>query len=82
VAEARFAWGPLSERHRGADAVLRLPEGMSSLQTPYVEAGLGVSNLFRLFRIDVIWRLTHREPVEGCPAPPRFTVNAGFDVKF
>ena len=26
---------------------------------PYMEAGIGIENMFRYFRIDAIWRLTH-----------------------
>ncbi len=35
---------------------------MTSVSDPYVEAGFGVENIFRLFRVDCIWRLTHRGP--------------------
>ena len=33
---------------------------MSALEKPYVEVGAGISNIFRLFRVDGLWRLTHR----------------------
>ena len=29
---------------------------------PYMEAGLGIENMFRFFRVDTIWRLTYRSP--------------------
>jgi hypothetical protein len=29
-------------------------------QVPYIEAGIGIGNIFRFFRIDAIWRVTHR----------------------
>ena len=82
IAEARLAWGPLSAANRGDAAPLRLPEGMKALDTPYVEAGVGVSNILRLLRVDFIWRLTHRDAPDGFPVPERFTINVGFDVKF
>ena len=28
---------------------------------PYIELGAGLSNIFRLLRIDFIWRVTHRQ---------------------
>ena len=28
---------------------------------PYIELGAGLSNIFRLLRVDFIWRVTHRE---------------------
>jgi len=82
ITEARFAWGPVSAANQGEAAILRLPAGMTSLEKPYAEAGVGISNILRLIRVDFIWRLTHREAAGGLPAPDRFTVNVGFDVKF
>ena len=57
------------------------PEGMDKLQTPYVEAGVGLSNIFKVLRVDAVWRLTHRDRlVDGVMVPPpnRFVVNLGF----
>ena len=28
--------------------------------TPYVEAGVGVENIFKVLRVDYVWRLTYR----------------------
>lgn len=33
--------------------------------TPFVEAGFGVSNIFNIARVDVAWRLTHRRASNG-----------------
>jgi len=35
------------------------PNGMYTLDKPYLEAGVGVENIFKLLRVDAIWRLTH-----------------------
>lgn len=35
------------------------PKPMSS--TPYMEAGVGVDNLFKVLRVDYVWRLTYRD---------------------
>lgn len=32
------------------------------LKNPYIEAGAGIENIFRLFRVDAIWRLTNKNP--------------------
>jgi hypothetical protein len=34
---------------------------MSSVSKPYFETGIGIENIFRIVRVDAIWRLTHRE---------------------
>ncbi|QMW04431.1 DUF5686 family protein [Spirosoma foliorum] len=48
-------------------------EGFSSLtQTPYVEVGYGIDNIFKVLRIDAIHRLTYRDNVSrtGVPVTP------------
>ncbi len=61
--------GTLTDKNNGslADtrAYLLFPEGMSSVSKPYFEAGVGIENIFRVFRVDAIWRLTHRHSVPG-----------------
>jgi len=68
IAEVRAAYGTLSPKNNGmsgsayaANSPMFFPAGMSSLDKPYVEAGVGVSNIFRVIRVDAFWRLTHRE---------------------
>ena len=52
------AWGGISNRNRGEEALLLIPEGTSPLDKPYVEAAIGIDGLLRIFRIDVSRRLT------------------------
>lgn len=82
VVIARAAWGYLSDKNNGTDAsygaLMPFPEGMRPLTVPYVEAGFGVSNIFRLVRIDAIWRLTNLDN----PNCRRFVINFGLDFKF
>ena len=77
VATARFAWGTLSEAN-SKNAPFRLPQGSGTLETPYVELGVGISNIFRVVRVDAFWRVTHRLP----EARQNFTINVGFDIDF
>ena len=52
--------------------------GMQSLEgAPYLEAGIGISNIFRLFRVDYAWRLTRRSPDGG-----NACLKIGMDMKF
>ena len=71
VATVRFAWGDLSDQNK-----LNTLQETGVLTRPYVEAGLGISNIFRLLRIDCFWRLTHRREQNN------FCVNIGFDIGF
>ena len=69
--------GTLSDENRNGTDILPIA-GLSSLEKPYVEAGVGLSNLLRVIRVDATWRLTHRleDPRKN------FRVTVGFDVQF
>lgn len=85
VITAKALWGRISDRNNppdtGGSAELFFPEGMSSLRNPYVEAGFGIENIFRVFRIDFIWRLTHRNGHDGMKVD-NFAVNFAFALTF
>ncbi len=85
VLVCKGVWGTLSERNNGSlahsQAPLLFPIGMRSVNDPYVEMGFGVENIFRLFRVDCIWRLTHRTPVLGQKID-NFAVNLSMKLKF
>lgn len=78
-------YGTLTERNDGSlpdtRAMLLFPWGMSSVRKPYLETGFGVENIFRLLRVDFIWRLTHRDPQPGLSIP-LFTINCSLNLKF
>lgn len=78
-------WGTLSRENNGSLAGTRadllFPAGMTSVSDPYVEMGFGVENIFRLLRVDFIWRLTHREPMPGQDIQ-NFAVNLSLNLKF
>lgn len=66
-------------------APMLFPVGMGSLRKPYIEMGVGVSNILRVFRVDFFWRMTHREKeVYGVKykAEHRFALNFGIEFKF
>ena len=84
----RAAYGSLRDENNGVPGTsgigsqMVFPVGMSKLDTPYVEAGVGLSNIFKVLRVDAVWRLTHRDKiVDGVsvPHPNRFVVNLGFE---
>ena len=71
----------MMEYYGKMEAPLLFPYGMSSLKTPFVEVGLGVTNILKILRVDCFWRLTHRTRADGSK-PTNFTVNVGFDFRF
>lgn len=78
-------YGTLSDRNNGSlpdsRAFLLFPPGMGSVRHPYMEMGFGVENIFRLLRVDCIWRLTHRTRRPGQDIQD-FAVNFSLDIKF
>ncbi len=48
--------GSLSEANRD---ILTNPNAFSSLTKPYIETNLGVENIFKIIRVDFIWRLSY-----------------------
>ena len=85
VLVCKGVWGTRSRENNGStagtQADLLFPAGMTSVSDPYVEAGFGVENIFRLFRVDCIWRLTHRSPKPGQEIQ-NFAVNLSLHLKF
>jgi len=56
VAFVQAVIGTLSEKNRNYS---KLPENTFTLEKPYIEAGVGIENILKIFRIDAIWRLSH-----------------------
>lgn len=73
VATVRFAWGDISERNR-----LNTLQETGNLNKPYIEAGIGITNILQILRVDCFWRVTHRQ------AEPKknFSVNVGLELSF
>lgn len=59
VISARGVAGDLSTRNKEE---MILPQGMSDVRKPYVEYSAGIENIFKVLRIDYIWRGTHFSP--------------------
>lgn len=53
---ANGVYGTLRSDH---EDLIVLPDGLSALNEPYLETGFGVDNIFKLVRLDFIWRLTN-----------------------
>ena len=48
VVSCNILYGRLSEQNK---SVMAFPEGLSGLSVPYYEAGVGIENIFKLFRV-------------------------------
>lgn len=68
-------YGVISPQNRDS-APLQYIDGLQSLRTPYLEAGIGISNILRVLRVDYSHRITHLLPSGNY----RWTI--GFDVQF
>lgn len=76
-------WGHLSDRNKpwlnpdlyGFPAINNT-QLMSD--TPYMEVGVGLDNLLKVFRVDYTWRLTYRDNPGACKQGLRFTFHFSF----
>lgn len=61
----RGFWGDLSKKNNpeyGSEDIFLFPEGSYKMgKKPYVEVGAGVENIFKVLRLDYVWRLTYRD---------------------
>jgi len=54
------------------------PDGMYTLDKPYFEAGAGIENIFKVFRIDAVWRLSYLNHQNTSPFGIRFSLQFTF----
>lgn len=81
IATFKLAYGGLSDNNVEMNDYLkdRAPYyiGNTSMAgKPYMEAGVGIENIFKLVRVDAIWRLTYRNN----PLAPNFGVRVGVNL--
>ncbi len=75
--EEFLATGSAGEKH----AEILFPEGMGSVSKPYMEAGVGITNIFRIFRVDSYWRLNHKYNYLG-KKNTSWVINFGIELQF
>ena len=65
VLSFRGMYGHLTDKNNpyyGGKDLYLFPEGAYTLgNTPYMEAGVGIENIFKFLRLDYVWRLTYRD---------------------
>jgi hypothetical protein len=62
VVHGRALMGTVSDENK---AYSDFPGNQIETLLPYYEAGVGVENIFKFFRVDAIWRLTHKNEQQG-----------------
>ncbi|KAA3649986.1 MAG: carboxypeptidase-like regulatory domain-containing protein [Bacteroidetes bacterium] len=75
VASFRTVAGRLQDKHRKE---LVFPSNIFELHQPYMEAGIGIENIFKLIRIDAMWRLNYLDH----PDIAKFGIRASFEFSF
>jgi hypothetical protein len=64
VVHARAVWGSMSDANANYS---EFPANSGEVTDPYFEAGVGIENIFRIGRIDAVWRLNHLESPDVSP---------------
>ncbi len=64
VVHGRAVWGSLSDKNAEYS---EFPVNSGEVTDPYFEAGVGIENIFRVGRIDAIWRLSHLQNPDATP---------------
>jgi hypothetical protein len=75
VVGCNILYGKLSNDNK---TIMAFPEGLSGLSKPYYEAGVGVENIFKLFRVDAIWRFSYLDHPHTSPFGIRATMQFSF----
>jgi len=80
VVALQGVWGRLSNN---TFSTMELPDFSKSLEKkPYFESSLGIENIFKFLRIDVIWRLSYlNNDFEGIKVAP-FGIRAKLQFDF
>jgi Family of unknown function (DUF5686)/CarboxypepD_reg-like domain len=75
VVYGRGLVGSINEKNKDFSI---LPDGTHTVNKPYFEAGAGIENIFKVFRVDAIWRLSYLEHENVSPFGVRFGMRFSF----
>ncbi len=71
----KLLMGSVSDRNAN---ILKFPDLLTGLNKPYAEASIGVENVFKLFRVDAMWRLSYLQNQNI----PKFGIRAKMQFDF
>ncbi|MCE3295695.1 MAG: hypothetical protein K0R65_1409 [Crocinitomicaceae bacterium] len=60
VTSGRIVYGSLDDRHSKEMIIPSFTKKFGAV--PYAETAVGVENIFKFFRVDLVWRMTHLDP--------------------
>ncbi len=75
VVSAKGVIGNLNPKHRQQ---LELLKGMNTLTKPYMEVGVGIENIFKILRVDALWRLSYLNKPNVSPVGVRASLQLEF----
>jgi hypothetical protein len=75
VIGCNILYGRLSDKNK---TVMIFPPGLSGLSTPYYEANAGIENIFKVFRIDALWRFSYLDHQNTSPFGIRVSLQLAF----
>jgi Family of unknown function (DUF5686)/CarboxypepD_reg-like domain len=76
VVTYKVLFGSVNDNNRKE---LMFPSTLYSLNgKPYHEVSVGIENIYKIFRVDGVWRLSYREN----PGAPKWGVKVGFQLAF
>ncbi len=88
VTNFRAVWGTMSNQNRNANQLNLFDETLDGKKTytgfvtpsdkPYMEAGVGITNILKILRVDALWRLNYLEN----PDADKFTFRLGMEFYF
>lgn len=70
-----IGYGSLNDNN---NKILGIPQNINGLKTPYMEAGVGISNIFRIITVESFWRLSKRD----YPGTENWGMKFRFDLDF
>lgn len=73
VFSAKMMIGSLSDKHQ---KIVAFPSVITKMNNPYIELGAGVENIFKMFRVEAIWRLNSKSVIDA----PMFGIRAKFEL--
>lgn len=78
----RGLWGHLTDKNNPAkngEGLFRFPAETSMLgRAPYMEASVGIENIFKFLRVDYVWRLNYRDNPDIQTRGVRCTMHLSF----
>lgn len=73
---ANAYWGSMSAANKTYNSLNQVRTGTGN--TPFVEAGVGIENIFHVLTVDAIWELNRNDN----PAISKFGIFTGLQLKF